>query len=136
MQNGASVAMISNHKMRAVCSFLGHISLYDGLLPVITSDFDKKIKEGEWMLTALTPFGTFSPFSIFCVPRGFRGRYEFEKTETEVRYAAHFFGKGRSFSLSVRLLLAPASSLFIAECEVSGDVTVADFSLSFSPLST
>ena len=45
VQNGASVAMISNHKMRAVCSSLGHISLYDGLLPVITSDFDKKIKE-------------------------------------------------------------------------------------------
>lgn len=133
VQNEASVAMLSNHKMRAVCSSLGHVSLYDGLLPVITSDFDKKIKEGEWMLTALTPLGTFSPFSVFGVPRGFRCRYEFEKTETEVRYAAHFSGKGRSFSLFVRLFLAPASSLFIAECEASGDVTVADFSLSFSP---
>ena len=133
MQNGVSVAMISNHKMRAVCSSLGHVSLYDGLLPVITSDFDKKIKEGEWLLTALTPLGTFSPFSIFGAPRGFRGRYEFEKMETEVRYAAHFSGKGKAFSLSARLLLAPASSLFIAECEVSGDVSEAAFSLSFSP---
>ena len=85
------------------------------------------------MLTALTPLGIFSPFPAFSAPRGFRGRYEFEKTETEIRYLAHFSGKGRAFSLSVRFRLAPVKSLFIAECAVSGDVTTADFLFSFTP---
>ena len=127
------VAMISNHKMRAVCSSLGHVSLYDGLLPVITSDFDKKIKEGEWMLTALTPLGIFSPFPIYGTQKGFRGRYEFEKKETEIRYTANFSGKGKYFSLTARFFLSPVDSLFITKCDISGDVTEADFSLSFSP---
>lgn len=126
--------MLSNNKMRAVFSSLGHLALYDGLLPVVLSDFCLRTKDTGLCVTAETVHGVFSPFSVCDVPRGFRARYEFEKTEMQVRYTAHFTGKRTCFSLTVRFYLAPRESLFSVECSISGDIKTAVFSLSFSPV--
>ncbi len=128
------VALLSNNKMKLFASSLGHVSLWDGLLPIFSSSFEKKTLERGLRAVVKTENGIFSPMPLVPIPKGFRGEYSFSHTVSDVTYTADFSGKGKSFSVSAVFSLSPISSLLQIFTTVKGNIGEALAALSFSPV--